>query len=292
MNELITALTRLANAAARTGHDSFGPAPFPSLPDLWNTLPPTFAGRVAFEDEEWLTLFCALADPPRFGTDFGRYPEQLAGIRHVLGAAFLGEGTAKSPQNACGDLAVAAPKENGSRSLFRLLDLGCGTGQGTYELAETAAGVLSVPVFALGVTREPLEVWMAEQRRLPHDPERERQFQRRTQNSELRTEIGKAPAVRFLVGDALAAPCDGPFDLVTANGLVGGRFLRTPQALERFLDEVERLLAPDGLLALANRFHEGERPALEAFADSARRRGWQTDGTPENLLLRRNRNGG
>ncbi len=264
----------LADAAARAGHDALGPSPFPSLPDLWSTLPETFAGRITFGDGDWLPLFCALADPPRFGTDFGRYPDQLAAIRNWL----------------------ASPTFQFPISGFTILDLGCGTGQGTYELAATAAEEFEnrqtktgVSVHALGVTREPLEVWMAENRRLPHDPERERAFQRRTQNAECRTEIGKTLVVRFCVGDALAAPCDGPFDLVTANGLIGGRFLRTPQALERFLGEAERLLAPAGLLALANHFHEGERAALESFADSARRRGWRLAGSLDNSVLTRPR---
>ena len=274
----------LAESANAHGHDRLGPAPFVSLPDLWNTLPEQLAGRVEFVDNEWLALFCALADPPRFGTDFGRYPEQLAKIRQLLGAPV------PSPafqQSATGPGPVPS---------FNILDLGCGTGQGTYELAAAVANAVSGAVAAVGVTREPLEVWMAENRRLPHDPARERVFEEKrppalaqgrggAQND--KTQAWRGATVHFLVGDALAVPCDGPFDLIVANGLVGGRFLRSPSALVKFLAEAERLLAAGGVLALANRFHAGELPALERFAESARRAGWTVEGELQNLFLRR-----
>ena len=275
----------LAESANAHGHDRLGPAPFASLPDLWNTLPEQLACRVEFADDEWLALFCALADPPRFGTDFGRYPEQLAKIRQILGAlvpspALLNFGTGTAP--------APAPK-------FNILDLGCGTGQGTYELAECADAIFlprGITVETIGVTREPLEVWMAENRRLPHSPERERVFKGKRQKAEgenggADTDTWKrGPAIiHFLAGDALAVPCAGPFHLIVANGLVGGRFLRSPPALAKFLAEAERLLAPGGRLALANRFHEGERPVLAAFAEFARRNGWTVEGEPRNLFM-------
>ena len=272
----------LAESANAHGHDHLGPAPFASLPDLWNTLPEHLAGRVDFVDDEWLALFCALADPPRFGTDFGRYPEQLANIRQLLGAPV------PSPafqQSATGPGPVPS---------FNILDLGCGTGQGTYELAAAVANAVSGAVAAVGVTREPLEVWMAENRRLPHDPARERVFEEKrppakgrggAQNDETRAWGGAT--VHFLGGDALAVPCAGPFDLIVANGLVGGRFLRSPPALVKFLAEAERLLATGGVLALANHFHAGELPVLEGFAESARRAGWTVEGELRNLFLRR-----
>jgi len=111
----------------------------PSLPEFWEELP-EYLGRVEFALDELLPFFCACADPPRFGTDVGRYPEQLAALKTL------------------------APSG-------RLLDLGCGVGLGTLE-AVAALGLSS----GVGVTVEPLEAWMANRREVPHDAERTRHF--------------------------------------------------------------------------------------------------------------------
>ena len=108
--------------------------------DFWAELP-QFSGRLTFRREELLPLFCAMADPPRYGTGCGRYPEQLASLR------------------GCG------------RQFRTMVDLGCGVGLGTLELSR-ALGIDRT----VGVTLEPLEAWMARQRLLPHDPVRQRQF--------------------------------------------------------------------------------------------------------------------
>lgn len=220
----------------------------PSLPDLWQELPEPLAGRVVFRADELLPLLCALADPPRFGTDFGRYPEQLATV-------------------------VTANAALPDRDPLRLLDLGCGTGQGTWELAAALVGARpGPPVVALGITREPLEAWMATTRRLPHDPTRERRYRQFAPPVEAR--------VAFAAGDALAPPCRGSFDVVVANGLVGGRFLRTPQALARFFRGLRTLVAPGGVASFANRFHAGERPGVAAAMAAAAAAGWRVEGTP------------
>lgn len=52
-----------------------------SLPDLWDTLPEPFGGRLTWDASELWSLACAIAAPPRFGTATGRYPEQLAMVR-------------------------------------------------------------------------------------------------------------------------------------------------------------------------------------------------------------------
>ncbi len=105
--------------------------------DFWEEVP-EFCGQAVFTPEELLPFFCTCADPPRFGTRLGRYPEQL-------------------------DILPQAKS---------LLDLGCGVGIGTLEAARKT-GASRV----LGVTLEPLEAWMATQRHLPHDPQRTREFQ-------------------------------------------------------------------------------------------------------------------
>lgn len=114
-----------------------------SLLEFWEELP-EYCGRGNFQEGELTALFCACADPPRFGTEAGRYPQQLDGLRQM-----------KLPLGG------------------RLLDLGCGVGLGTLE-AIAELGLAS----GVGVTQEPLEAWMATTRQLPHDPVRSRQFAR------------------------------------------------------------------------------------------------------------------
>lgn len=236
--------------------DMHAPAgtPYLSLLDLWNDLPPALAGRTTFAAAELLPLLCALADPPRFGTDFGRYPEQLAQLR-----------------------AWTPPRHAGPRPC-RLLDLGCGTGQGTLEAANTIAAATHQPVTALGLTREPLEAWMATTRRIPHDPERER----RLQDFQLHPQT----TVSFIAGDACRPPLPlAAFDIILANGLVGGPFLHAPADTFAFLHELQRVLAPGGTVFCANHFHDGRASCLDTFTAAARHAGWHLTGTPRDLCL-------
>ena len=125
--------------------------PWPSLPDFWATLPHPFPARLDFTPQELLPLFCAIADPPRFGSNDGRYPRQRRLLECLL-PDFAG-----------------VP--------LRILDIGCGIGLNTLETARLAVELsFCLRLEVTGVTSEPLEVWMANQRRVPHDPAREHRF--------------------------------------------------------------------------------------------------------------------
>ena len=63
-----------------------------------------------------------------------------------------------------------------------------------------------------GITAEPLEVWMAQNRRIPHDVRRQRQFLRFR---------GLEEKLRFQVGDAQDFSLEEPQDVIVCNGLVG-----------------------------------------------------------------------
>ena len=143
-----------------------------SLPDFWGTLPEQFCNRLTFSPEEILPLFCALADPPRFGTDCGRYPQQLT--------AFI---------------ETTPPDAN-------VLDIGCGIGLNTLELAA------ALPQgHVTGITSEHLEVWMATNRTLPHDSARQRHFTRFAQVRNVTFEVGHAENPAFQGMDAVV--CNG-----------------------------------------------------------------------------------
>ena len=218
-----------------------------SLPDFWAMLPDAFAGRVTFAEDELFPLFCAIADPSRFGTSDNRYPAQLQQI---------------------GDFV----KRTGQGRAVRILDLGCGVGLGTYELAQIAAAVGGT---AVGVTSEHLEVWMASHRRLPHDAARERLFRRYPEDLPVTFNVGFAESYR-----------DGSmYDVIVCNGLAGGRFLYAAPQLTAFLQTCDTLLAHHGRMFAANRFHEGERPGVERLRAIARQSGWSVEGHWQSLVL-------
>ncbi len=220
-----------------------------SLPDLWASLPEDLGGRVCFPMAQCISLFCALADPPRFGTDTDRYPEQMETLRGLF---------RKWPRN---------------RPL-RLLDIGCGVGLNTLEILSLASAE-GVQVHAMGLTAEPLEAWMAQTRQLPHDPRRQRRLQAFPDFS-----------VTFCCGDARNFQIPEPVDIMICNGLAGGRFLYGEEDLLRFLTCCRRQLAPHGCLLMANHFHDGFRPALDNLMQRATATGWiLLHDNPHHLVL-------
>jgi len=223
---------------------------WPSLPDFWAALPARFASRVQFQPEELAALFCALADPPRFGTDAGRYPRQRLLLECLL-PDFAGHP-------------------------LRILDLGCGIGLNTLEnavLAQEHAPGAQLTV--LGVTSEHLEAWMASQRILPHDSQRQTRLRR----------YPAALPVCFCQGNAVTFCSPAPFDLILCNGLVGGEYLCQDSDYRVFLQNCARQLAPRGAILLANRFHTGRRVHVERFVALAKQAGFTVSGSWQCLAL-------
>ena len=209
-----------------------------SLLEFWAEVP-EYAGRVELASEELLPFFCACADPPRFGTASGRYPEQLAALKAEM----------PPPRMMC--------------------DFGCGVGLGTLEAAKALGAKMCI-----GVTREPLEAWMANERRLPHDARRSAEYARY-----------REVAALFTAGDVCAVRGTWAAQLILCNGLVGGRFLERAERLRRFFCNAAANLAPSGCLALANHFHEGRRASIEAALRLAVELGWRVNGDWRNARL-------
>ena len=206
--------------------------------DFWEEVG-DFCGHATFRQEELLPFFCACADPPRFGTRPGRYPEQLALL----------------------------PRASS------LLDLGCGIGLGTLEAAQKCGSSR-----VTGVTLEPLEAWMANQRRLPHDTARQQEFQA----------FQDIPS-EFLAGDATMFRGKEPFAVILCNGLAGGRFLNRSEQFLELLKTFDENLQPNGVVALANSFHPGYRKSTEDFLQTAETHGWDVNGDWRNAQLKRHR---
>lgn len=209
-----------------------------SLLEFWQELP-QWQGKIIPEPSQALEFLCLCADPPRFGTDIGRYPAQLQ------------------------RLATLPPPR-------RLLDLGCGVGLGTLECAHALGADNTV-----GVTLEPLEAWMAQQRWLPHDPGRTKNF----------TPFAGVKA-DFLAMDILDYEGEAPFDGIICNGLAGGRFMDSPVQLRRFMQALQTNLSLDGWVAMANSFHEGRRDGMERLIRMAAEMGWSIAGDWRELIIR------
>ena len=205
-----------------------------SLPDLWADLPSWLGGKLLVEENELLPLLCAMAEPRSFGTSAGRYAAQLSLLKEH---AWLN---------------------------CSILDIGCGIGINTLEIA---FALRDLAPNVTGLTSEWLEVWMAQNRRIPHDPKREAQF----------PESNAA----FLQGNA--EHFNLKTDIITANGIIGGRFLCKNTQYARFLDCCEASGA--SLIFAANHFHQGRQPALLRFVETAAKRGWTANGTTGNLML-------
>ena len=207
-----------------------------SLPDFWAAMPPSFAGKVCFLESELLPLFCAMADPPRFGTTAGRYPEELEYLKGNV------------------------------RSGMSVLDVGCGVGVNTLEMSSAVKGA-----FFTGITPEPLEVWMAIHRRIPHDVQRQAimaQFD------------GTAD---FKCGTA--EEFSGEYDFIVCNGLIGGRFLWRDSQYKAFLLCCRTSLRPSGRVLIADRFHDGQQQNLERFKRLAVASGFSCDESHSGFMV-------
>lgn len=176
--------------------------------------------------------------PQRYnGAGFERYPLQLAWIgqwfAHRCGSGHAGE--------------------------LRCLDAACGSGEGTWELVTAAADAGWLPEQAsfTGWTLDPLEVYAAQQRYLPHLPDRQQAYRQRVAPL-LRQ--GWQERVVFQAADLLSATVsESGFDLILCNGLLGGPIISTLQRVRQVIGQLAQRLEPGGVLLAANHFHDGWR---------------------------------
>lgn len=188
------------------------------------------------ENGALLTSFIFSVTMPYYhnGKGFDRYPEQHGPLLNHLKKRL----------------------DEGNQELH-LLDMGCGSGEGTWELLSLAneAGWTAQQVQCVGVTAATLEVWAAENRCLPH-------LQSRTDSYRQRTDIlcshGWQDAICFQQGDVLQeAPLNATFDIILCNGLLGGPALNQKILLDRALQKLGTALRHRGLLCIGDRFHGG-----------------------------------
>ena len=180
----------------------------------------------------------------------------------------------------------AAMARRAGRPAVRCLDAACGSGEGTWELAEAAAetGFASGQVHLDGWTLDPLEVYAAANRYLPHLPQRQAAYLRRTDSFAAR---GWRNCLSFRAVDLL---CDGwpegSFDLILCNGLLGGPMLYEPAAVSRVVAGLAARLQPGGRLLAANRFHGGwvKRLTGEQLSDLFKKAGLEVEQAGEGVV--------
>lgn len=197
--------------------------------------PASLLGRL-MKDEEFRRRFIfANFMPVRYGGGFGRYPGQSRFLAGWL-------------------------ETNRSRLAAGVycLDAGCGSGEGTYELALLLLdnGFASEAMHVRGVTVEPLELFAAAHAFFPHALEREEEFRERVRPL---FHCGAAEKISFHLEDLKCLDSAGEkgYDIILCNGLLGGPLLHDPEELRRTLQSLYGRLSPGGIMLAANRFHGG-----------------------------------
>jgi SAM-dependent methyltransferase len=188
------------------------------------------------KDEEYRRRFIfANFMPARYGGGFGRYPGQTRFLAGWLAA-------------------------NRSRLVagVRCLDAGCGSGEGTYELAQLLMdkGFAVDSICVRGATVEPLELFAAAHAYFPHDPEREEEYRQRIRPL---FHCGAVEKISFHLEDLKCIDSAGEkgYDIILCNGLLGGPLLQDPRDLQITVQSLSGRLNSGGILLAANRFHGG-----------------------------------
>lgn len=185
-------------------------------------------------------LLFELAAPPSMGTELGRYPDRLAELARL---------------QATGDV--------------RAWDVGCATGEGTWELALALAGAAELRrVEAVGTTPCPLQRLMAERRTRPHDPARAARL-----DAFVRAGPHARCDVRFVRHDVLRDEPPGTFDVIACHGLLG-EAIDDDTDIARVVSALARALTSGGLLSVTDRFRADRAARAAALvADAARASG-------------------
>jgi SAM-dependent methyltransferase len=190
--------------------------------------------RFAVDEMERRRFIFANFLPDRYGGGFGRYPEQ---------AGFL-----------AGWLKTKRTRFKGTISC---LDTACGTGEGTYELAQMLTDIgFQLGSFQItGTSLEPLELFAAAHGHFPHAPGRESRYRDRIMGL---VDSGAVESISFRLEDIGEMPSEGEeYHIIICNGILGGPFLSQRAEISRVVGNLSKRLAPGGILLADDRFHEG-----------------------------------
>jgi chemotaxis methyl-accepting protein methylase len=190
--------------------------------------------RLASSEEFRCAFLAALFIPKSFGGSFDRYPLQADFFRGWL---------AGQRQRLAGSIAI--------------LDVACGSGEGTYAAAAAVleCGFSASASLVAGSTLEPLELAAAAHGWFPLDKARAAAF--REQVHKLLAS-GAGRMIRFSQED-ICKPwlSEQNYDVIFCNGLLGGPLLHGKGVLARTIALLAQRLRPGGILLAADRFHGG-----------------------------------
>jgi chemotaxis methyl-accepting protein methylase len=214
-------------------------------PQLTRANPATTLRELALDSHERRRFLFALLLPHHFGGAFDRYPQQSLWLEDWLKGSVA--------------------RLNGK---IRALDSACGSGEGTYGLAELVgvAGFEGKNCVVHGSTLEQIELFAAAHVFFPHDLERENEYRLRvapllTQPDGIAMEFYLDEVGSVEVGTEKSR---GEYDVILCNGLLGGPLMHEPGELSRAIHALASRLAPGGVLLAADRFHAGWRLRVPA----------------------------
>jgi len=197
--------------------------------------PATLLGTLMVDEEYRRRFIFANFMPARYGGGFGRYPGQALFLAGWL--------EANRSRLAAG---------------VRCLDAGCGSGEGTYQLAQLLIdnGFAVDSIHVRGATLEPLELFAAAHAFFPHDREREDEFRLRIRPL---FDCGAAENISFHLEDlgCMDSAEEKGHDIILCNGLLGGPLLHDPEEMRRTVQRLSGRLRYGGILLAASRFHGG-----------------------------------
>ncbi|MCH2175181.1 MAG: class I SAM-dependent methyltransferase [Lentisphaeria bacterium] len=188
---------------------------FSSLKDFWSFLPAELQGHLNWELPEWIRIISFLASPTKMGTQADRYPEMYDII-----SPYLDQG-------------------------FKLLDIGCGTGQGTCALFQKLSRQFHT--FELtGRTLEALDVYWAQKQINYSYPKFE--YPKVIPNYKQK--------LLFEQQDILDFDEKERWDLIICNGLLWGPAMNENKS-KYVLNLMLNGLKENAYIYLENDFHEG-----------------------------------
>lgn len=180
-------------------------------------------------------LLFELCAPPSAGSELGRYGARLTQVAALAPAA---------------DVVLA-------------VDVGCGTGEGAWELAYALAA-RAPRVDVVGTTPCPLQRLMAERGERPQDPAR---------GAALRAFLQAGPAARcqvtFAQRDLLLVP-PRPSHVLVCHGLLG-EGIDDPRDIERAAGTLADALLAGGVLSVTDRFRADRAARAAALVEGAAR---------------------
>jgi len=230
-------------------------------PQLSHANPATTLSELAKDPETRTRFLFALLLPQHFGGAFDRYPGQSEWLGAWLKINF---------------------DRLGGR--IRALDSACGSGEGTYGLAELidGAGFSGKGSAVHGSTLEPIELFAGAHAYFPHDLGRARDYRARIAPI---LERADGIEMEFYLEEVGAAAEGEEYQLILCNGLLGGPLLHEPGELSAAVGSLASRLAPGGVLLAADRFHAGwrQRVPVQALRALMRENGLSPLEVPEGI---------